>query len=401
LATGGLSRGFRPGLLLQLPYPLRNVLRRWRALIGMIVGAGLALGIGMTMLAVSKASSELLTADFRLSAADLYVVTRGGTVVPLLPGESTGTLRDAGHLLGQIRGSVGVRAAIGLVSWPLERQRPGPRRSDAPAELIATTGVEGEPTDVPGMLVLKQGRWLRRADEVVLGAKLSREKGLTLGDSLRLSNRDFLVVGIGRLRGLGLGADSQAYLDHRALVQRSGLGDVLNLIVVVTGRPEETRARIEEMASLSISDPSELIEQAEALNAAAVALRWIFNLLTLAIAGLFISTMLGRSVAERRPEFATLRAIGIPRRAVLLTIASEALLVSVVATILGLAVSLLLGYLIDTYLAEQFGIESLYAADAGLFLLVFGLALLLGGLAAWLPARRATRVDPAEVLREA
>jgi hypothetical protein len=401
LTAGQSTSRFQPAFLLQLPYPLRNVLRRWRALIGMIVGAGLALGIGMTMLAVSKASGELLTADFRLSAADLYVVTRGGTVVPLLPGESTGTLRDASHLLGQIRGTIGVSAAVGLVSWPLERQRPGPRRSDTPAELIATTGVEGEPADVAGMLLMKEGRWLRRSDEVVLGAKLSREKRLAIGDSLRLSNRDFLVVGIGRLRGLGLGADSQAYLDYQALVRRADLGDVLNLIVVVTGRPAETRQRIDEMASLSISDPAALIKQADDLNAAAVALRWIFNVLTLAIAGLFISTMLSRSVRERRPEFATLRAIGVPNWTVLLTVAGEALVVSVVATLIGLAVSLLLGYLIDSYLATLYGIESLYSADAGLFALVFGLALALGGAAAYLPARQALRVDPAEVLREA
>jgi ABC-type antimicrobial peptide transport system permease subunit len=86
---------------------------------------------------------------------------------------------------------------------------------------------------------------------------------------------------------------------------------------------------------------------------------------------------------------------------VLLTVAGEALVVSVVATLIGLAVSLLLGYLIDSYLATLYGIESLYSADAGLFALVFGLALALGGAAAYLPARQALRVDPAEVLREA
>ena len=40
-------------------------------------------------------------------------------------------------------------------------------------------------------------------------------------------------------------------------------------------------------------------------------------------------------------------------------------------------------------------------ADANLFLLVFGLALFLGLVSGLFPARRATRVDPVEVLREA
>ena len=43
----------------------------------------------------------------------------------------------------------------------------------------------------------------------------------------------------------------------------------------------------------------------------------------------------------------------------------------------------------------------LYRADAGLFVLVFVLAILLGLGSGLLPARQATRVDPVDVLREA
>jgi ABC-type antimicrobial peptide transport system permease subunit len=86
---------------------------------------------------------------------------------------------------------------------------------------------------------------------------------------------------------------------------------------------------------------------------------------------------------------------------VLQLVAGEALTVSVLASLVGIGVSLALGWLIDTLLAPNFGIESLYAADAGLFLLVGGLALAVGLLAGLGPARRATQVDPVDVLREA
>ncbi len=85
----------------------------------------------------------------------------------------------------------------------------------------------------------------------------------------------------------------------------------------------------------------------------------------------------------------------------MLTVASEALLVSAVASLLGIAFSLALGNLLNDFYAQEYGLESLYAVDPGLFLLVIGLALGLGVGAAYLPARQATRVDPAEVLREA
>ena len=50
--------------------------------------------------------------------------------------------------------------------------------------------------------------------------------------------------------------------------------------------------------------------------------------MALAIGALFVSSMLSRSVVERRLEFATLKAIGIPSLTILLVVAAEAVLVS-------------------------------------------------------------------------
>ena len=63
------------GWIFGLPYPLRNLLRRWRGMVGMMIGVGIALAVVMSMLAMSKANMDHYTADFRKSGADLYVVT--------------------------------------------------------------------------------------------------------------------------------------------------------------------------------------------------------------------------------------------------------------------------------------------------------------------------------------
>jgi putative ABC transport system permease protein len=112
--------------------------------------------------------------------------------------------------------------------------------------------------------------------------------------------------------------------------------------------------------------------------------------------------MLGRSVAERRLEFATLRAIGIPTRTILLTVGSEALLIGLVAALVGMVLSQVIGEgWINPALAPQYGLDFFYVADAKTFAMVFALALGLGVVAGLFPARQATRVDPVEVLREA
>jgi putative ABC transport system permease protein len=387
--------------LARLPFPLRSVLRRSRGMLGMMVGVGLSLGIVMTLLAVSQAGVRLYTGEYLLSGADLYVVTHGGMHIPILPGEGPGTITHAREILSEVRRLPGVSTAIGVMNWSLERQPEGPRRRDEPAELIASMGVDGDPTLIPNVVTLKTGRWLRRSDEVVVGDKLSREKGIGLDRTLRLAGRYFRVVGVGKLRGFGFSGDSIAYLDYRAFRERADVGDLVGIIAVDTTQPAETRQRILELGSLSVADPPELVKQAEAANSSGVALRLIFGGLALCTAGLFVSSMLSRSIVERRLQFATLRAIGIPRRSILLTVGLEAVLVSVAGSLFGVAVSLSLGALINGYVAPSYGLESLYIADLGLFGLVFGLALGLGLLAGLAPARQATGVDPVEVLREA
>jgi ABC-type lipoprotein release transport system permease subunit len=401
VATARRAAVYRVGWSAGLPYPVRNVWRRRRGLLGMIVGVGIALGLGMTMLAVSQASIDLFTGDYKVSSADLYVTTEGGKPVPVLAGETPGTIDDARHVMAQIRGLPGVTALLGEMTWTLERELPGPQVHDAPKELLTVMGVEGDPNDIPGALRLDLGRWPRRNDEIMLGAKLARDKGLTLGNTLRLAGRDFQVVGIGRLRGFGLSGDSLGYIQRESLRQRAALADIVNMIAIATTDPPTTRQRIDDLESLSPYSAADLIRMAEEANQAGVVIRFIMVLLTLVIAALFVANMLSRSVSERRLELATLKAIGMPGSTIIWAIAGEALLVCVAAYVVGVGMALCFGYLINELVAKSYGFESLFAVDAGSFILVFVVAVGLGLLAGLFPARQATRVDPVDVLREA
>jgi ABC-type antimicrobial peptide transport system permease subunit len=392
---------YRVGWSDRLPYPIRDTLRRWREMVGMILGVGIALGIGMTFLGISRAEMELYTADYRKTGADLYVTTEGGKLIAYLPGDTPGVIKQAGHSLAQIRALPGVNEAIGITASSLERDQGGPRRKDAPKDLILTMGIDGDPTMIANALVIEQGRWIRRQNEVFIGTKLGKEKRVAIGDSLRLNEREFRVVGIGKLRGAGFTSDAVAYIDRQALRQRADVGDNVSFVVVDTAQPETTRSMIHELGSYGVQNFADIRREIDRVYSTALALYWILIALTLAIAGLFVSNMLSHSVAERRMEFATLRAIGVPSSQILLTIAVEATVISIAAWFVGLLVSFALGGGINAYVAPQYGIESLYTADAQLFALIFALALGLGLISGLYPARKATHIDPVIVLREA
>ena len=423
--------------LLRLPYPVRTVLRRWRGLVGMVIGVGIALGIGMLFLGVSKSKVDLYSANFVQVAADLYIVQRGGTLVPILPSDTTGAIAKATGMIAQVRAIKGVRAAIGvaLAGLTQEAERSaasasGASRADEPTALVTVMGVDGDPTAIDGLLVLKQGRWIRRADEVMVGTTLAREKHLRVGDPLRLSGRTFTVVGIGRLRGSSFGTEGYAYLEYQALRERSGAPDAMSMIVVaLAGSPlsrggasashgrgegalsegagsggvsgEAVRERITAIAPVAAFDPAQLVALANSAMKASYVFSWLMIGLTLAIAALFVSTMLGRSVAERRVEFATLRAIGMSSRTVLATVAGEAALIICVAWLFGLVMAWGLGAWTNVVIEQAYGLENMYVADPPLFVALFVVSTLVGIAAGLVPARIATSVDPVEVLRDA
>ncbi len=397
-----LARGnTTPPLRLRLPYPIRNALGRWRALISMMLGVGIALSIGMTILGVISAEMDLLTGDYERSGVGVYVSTQGGKIVARLAGDTPGTIRDATTVLAQVRGWPEVRSAIGALTWTLERQTEGPRRRGQPTALMAVIGVDGDPSYVDGMLVLDTGRWLRGGNEVVIGRQLARDKELHVGDTLRLNGSTFSIVGVGVLRGFSsFGQNSVVYMDLRTLAQRAGVGNVVNVVAIATDQPQKVVDRVTELGGLAAWTPAQLVSEAQQASASGIAIDWILIGLTLGVAGLFVNTMLSHSVSERRAEFAVLRAIGFPSRWIVSTVALESLSITVVAGLIAVVISLGFGWAINATVAAQYGFESLFRVDNALLVLIFGLAAALGVVSGVAPARKAASVDPVEVLRE-
>jgi putative ABC transport system permease protein len=98
-------------------------------------------------------------------------------------------------------------------------------------------------------------------------------------------------------------------------------------------------------------------------------------------------------VAERTHEIGIRMALGAERRRVLALILRQGLTLAAAGIAIGLPASLLVGRVLRSSL---FGVTT--ADPATLVLIPLGL-LAVALLAAWLPARRATRVDPMVALR--
>jgi ABC-type antimicrobial peptide transport system permease subunit len=119
-----------------------------------------------------------------------------------------------------------------------------------------------------------------------------------------------------------------------------------------------------------------------------------FAVLALLLAGIGLYGVTSYGVSRRRVEIGIRMALGADAATVIrLVLGRVALLVG-----LGVAIGAVLSFYVSRFVAALvFGVEP---RDPSTFVAAAVVLAAVGGLAAWLPARRASRIDPIEVLRE-
>jgi ABC-type antimicrobial peptide transport system permease subunit len=119
----------------------------------------------------------------------------------------------------------------------------------------------------------------------------------------------------------------------------------------------------------------------------------IFAVIAIALASIGLYGVMSYSVSQRTREMGIRMALGAQRRDVLQLVIRRGMLLTMVGVGLGLAGSFGLTRLISSLL---FGVS---ATDIGTFGAVSSLLFVIALLACWLPARRASLVDPIVALR--
>src|SRR5690606_5058715 len=120
---------------------------------------------------------------------------------------------------------------------------------------------------------------------------------------------------------------------------------------------------------------------------------WMIRLFVLLAVSMGIASVLVVNVVQRSGQIGILRAIGTSRRTVRAVFLWQGLLLGVVGGVLGT----LLGAAFALWLegSAQFDI----VVTPRLALVALAVSVATGGLAAWWPAQRASRLDPAKAIR--
>ncbi|HEX5698308.1 MAG TPA: ABC transporter permease [Rhodoferax sp.] len=243
---------------------------------------------------------------------------------------------------------------------------------------------------------------------VVLGAKLKSElfgSSNPLGARVRVGNLQFRVIGVLEAKGqfLGVDLDDAAYIPTaRALelYNRDGVmkidlayeegvpaarivAAIKSTLVARHGREDFTITTQEDMLRT-------LSNILDILTMAVGALGGI----SLLVGGVGIVTIMTIAVSERTGEIGLMVALGAPRRTILALFLGEAVTLSAIGGLMGLALGFGLAQLIHLTLPALPVHTPLSFA-----LLAEVVAVVIGLLAGVLPARSAARLDPVQALR--
>ncbi|MGV0580875.1 ABC transporter permease, partial [Mycolicibacterium elephantis] len=235
-------------------------------------------------------------------------------------------------------------------------------------------GIFGAPEQGPGMPAVSEGRAPSSPDEVAVSSTLGRG----LGDDVEIASRSLRIVGI---------------VDNS-----TALANLPNVFLTTEGAQQLVYGAQALVASIGIRgaleappDGYRTIDRAGAIEDLLRPLRVAVNSITIVavllwvVAALIVGSVIYLSALERLRDFAVFKAIGVPTRSVMGGLALQAVIVALLAALLGTVLSLLLG--------PMFPMQVIVPAQAYVALPV--LAVVVGLIASATGLHRAVAVDPA------
>jgi len=314
-----------------------------------------------------------------------------------------------------------VRYLEGIATGPGGQRRVSPELVVQPffwtkeggRENVLVRGVEPAALDVHGDVKIVEGRMFRpRLNEILIGKALrGRYRGAEIGQRIEFGRNQWRVVGV--FESDGSSFESEVWVDAQDLAndaRRINPFSGVRLRAASEGDLQGLKARIDADPRFALEASRETdyyAKQAETAGSLE------FLVVAIAIlagtgAGFGAANTMYASVQARTAEIGTLRALGFPRSAILLSFELESLLLSAGGFALGALLALGLAEVLRRVLGGvSFGARTFTTNLVTLSIaprdlaLSFALSLAIGLFGGLGPAWRAARLRPIEALRKA
>lgn len=326
----------------------------------------------------------------KLAGADFFLDSRGGTLDD-----------DIVTQIEQVDGVLGV-ATFRRVPVTLDGEASAVSSGDfAKLNEVASVDLEsGSFDDLDGNSIIITG-------SVVVGSSAGSSGGPQIGDKVTVvgldgASTELTVVGVAEssldvaftgsfvapeaMQAIaGEGAPTSAFVDVEDGTQ-SDVEEAINDIIAV--RPDITLSQGSQFGEIIGGIFDFLINAVNGLL-----------LMSVAVALIGIVNTMSLSIIERRRELGLLRVVGMVDRRVRRMVRIESVMISALGTITGLIVGGVTGWALVRFVSQEADGAISFSAPWGLLAIVLVLGIVLGFLAALIPAQRSTRLEVLESIQ--
>lgn len=266
-----------------------------------------------------------------------------------------------------------------------------------------------DPQDIPSLLEIDRGQYLRGSSGVMVGSKLAKDNNLTVGSRLLIGEIESGVRIVGILKERGMGFDINPdyaiitsdtwYRDFydtkghdMAIIKVTDITDIDRIKTSIENQLNKRETEVDVYETRMILDS--ITETFGQITLFTMAIGGI----SLIVAGVSIFNVMMMSVMERYKEIGIIRSIGTRRSEVRSMFIYEALILGLSGSAVGAVLSFSAGYLVVAVLMKDvsylFNPASLIQIPYGM---VFGIVTsMLSGL---YPAWKASSLNPIDALR--
>jgi putative ABC transport system permease protein len=338
---------------------LRDMQWRRRRVVIAIVSTGLVFAMTLVMTGLANGFRVEAQRTVDSIGVDTFVI-KAGAAGPFL-----GATPFAQTDLARVAASPGIVAATPLACAP-STVKDGTSRRNVTAF--------GAPEQGPGMPRIAKGRAPSTPDEVAVSSTLERH----VGDELQVGAYTLRIVGIVP-NSTAMAKMPNIFLTIEGVQRVAYNGQPMISSIAIEGTPRQLPDGYQTVdRSAGLSDLLRPLKVAWRSISIVAGLLWV-------VAVLIVGSVVYLSALERLRDFAVFKAIGVPTRSILAGLALQALVVTLLAAVLGVGFTLLLAPLFPMIVAVP-----VYA-----YLALPAVAVVIGLLASLAGFRRAVAVDPA------
>ncbi|RRQ46850.1 ABC transporter permease [Chryseobacterium sp. SC28] len=248
----------------------------------------------------------------------------------------------------------------------------------------------------------------KRSDGIVLGSKLAKNLGVSLGDNVSILTSDnvtkiYKIIGIFETGSAGTdGSKAMVSIQTARQLLSKNKSFATDIMVNIKdySKAKEVAAEMKDITSYKTEPWQEGNSQLDSANVIRDILAMAVSLTILIVAGFGIYNIMNMTVNEKIREIAILKAMGFNGKDIVEIFLTQSIIIGLVGGLTGVVLGNIISRIVDNIPFKIASYDTLpinFRPSDYILAFIFGLFITV--IAGYLPARKASKVDPVSILR--